>query len=105
MGPWGGYGGTDWDDGSYNGVREITLMYGRCIDSIRIVYEKNGKPVSAEKHGGEGGSKTDEVIIFVYFTLELKNGPTLFQQERDWMNQIGTSFLGEKIQLSKVFQK
>nr|CAJ38387.1 jacalin-domain protein [Plantago major] len=63
VGPWGGQGGTTWDDGSYSGVREITLTYGRCIDSIRIVYEKNGKPVSGEKHGGVGGFKTTEIKL------------------------------------------
>ncbi|KAL7152423.1 hypothetical protein ABFS83_04G096200 [Erythranthe nasuta] len=63
VGPWGGNGGTNWDDGSYNGVREITVMYGRCIDSIRIVYDKNDKPVSGDKHGGAGGTKTAEIKL------------------------------------------
>ncbi|MBA0779343.1 hypothetical protein Gotri_003602, partial [Gossypium trilobum] len=45
VGPWGGNGGTAWDDGIYNGVREITLVYDRCIDSISVVYDKNGKPI------------------------------------------------------------
>lgn len=62
VGPWGGNGGTSWDDGTYHGVREIKLVYDRCIDSIRMVYDKNGKPVAAEKHGGNGGSQTAEVI-------------------------------------------
>lgn len=61
VGPWGGNGGSSWDDGIYHGVREITLVYDRCIDSIRVVYDKNGKPISAEKHGGMGGNKTAEV--------------------------------------------
>ncbi|XP_073064467.1 large ribosomal subunit protein eL28z-like isoform X1 [Primulina eburnea] len=60
VGPWGGNGGTDWDDGSYDGVREITVVYARCIDSITVVYDKNGKPVSAEKHGGGGGNNSAE---------------------------------------------
>ncbi|OMO70881.1 Mannose-binding lectin [Corchorus capsularis] len=59
VGPWGGNGGTAWDDGKYyNGVREITLVYGNCINSIRLIYDKNGKPVKAEKHGGTGGNNT-----------------------------------------------
>ncbi|GAV64562.1 LOW QUALITY PROTEIN: Jacalin domain-containing protein, partial [Cephalotus follicularis] len=48
-------GGTIWDDGTYNGVRQITLNYGDCIDSIRMVYDKNGTPITADKHGGFGG--------------------------------------------------
>ncbi|CAA3023289.1 jacalin-related lectin 19 [Olea europaea subsp. europaea] len=63
VGPWGGNGGTNWDDGNYSGVREISLKYGRCIDSICVVYDKNGKPVSGEKHGGSGGSSTAEIKL------------------------------------------
>lgn len=62
MGPWGGNGGTSWDDGTYNGVREVTLVYDRCIDSIKVLYDKKGKPVIGEKHGGNGGSNTAEVL-------------------------------------------
>ncbi|KAJ9190292.1 hypothetical protein P3X46_001511 [Hevea brasiliensis] len=63
VGPWGGNGGSSWDDGMYNGVREITLVFDRCIDSIQVVYDKNGKPVTAEKHGGVGGSNTAEIKL------------------------------------------
>ncbi|KAG6390557.1 hypothetical protein SASPL_148295 [Salvia splendens] len=63
VGPWGGNGGSNWDDGCFNGVREIKLMYGRCIDSIRVVYDRNGRPVAAEKRGGSGGTKTAEVKL------------------------------------------
>ncbi|XP_018843317.1 jacalin-related lectin 19-like isoform X2 [Juglans regia] len=63
LGPWGGNGGASWDDGIYHGVREITLVYALCIDSIRVLYDKNGKPVLAEKHGGGGGYKTAEIKL------------------------------------------
>ncbi|KAF8025671.1 hypothetical protein BT93_F2493 [Corymbia citriodora subsp. variegata] len=63
VGPWGGNGGSSWDDGSYHGVREITLVFGHCIDSICMVYDKNGKPVAAEKHGGVGGNQTAEIKL------------------------------------------
>lgn len=63
VGPWGGTGGISWDDGSYNGVREIRLVYDWCIDSIHVVYDKKGKPVSVEKHGGGGGNKTAEIKL------------------------------------------
>ncbi|XP_072967200.1 uncharacterized protein [Typha angustifolia] len=42
----GGNRGSAWDDGSHNGVREITTTYGKCIDSIVIKYHENGKPVT-----------------------------------------------------------
>ncbi|WCJ39614.1 Jacalin-related lectin 19 [Euphorbia peplus] len=63
VGPWGGNGGNPWDDGIYNGVREITILYDRCIDSIQLVYDKNGKPVTSEKHGGIGGTKSTEIKL------------------------------------------
>ncbi|KAI5651205.1 hypothetical protein M9H77_37210 [Catharanthus roseus] len=64
VGTWGGNGGSAWDDGgSYNGVREITIVHARCIDSIKVVYDKNGKPFVAEKHGGVGGSKTSQIKL------------------------------------------
>ncbi|PIN12109.1 hypothetical protein CDL12_15284 [Handroanthus impetiginosus] len=63
VGPWGGHRGTNWDDRSYDGVREITLMHARCINSIRVAYDKNGKPITAKKHGGVGGVKIAEIKL------------------------------------------
>ncbi|XP_019198713.1 PREDICTED: jacalin-related lectin 19-like isoform X3 [Ipomoea nil] len=67
IGPWGVHGGGSSecrDDGSIDGIREISLVYGRCIDSIKVVYNKNGRPFIAEKkHGGNGGDKTGEVKL------------------------------------------
>ncbi|XP_045804803.1 jacalin-related lectin 19 isoform X1 [Trifolium pratense] len=63
VGPWGGNGGTSWDDGTFTGIREIKLVYDRCIDSICVVYDKNGKPFATEKHGGVGGNKTAEIKL------------------------------------------
>ena len=71
MGPWGGNGGTIWDDGTFSGVREIKLVYDLCIDSFQVVYHKHGKPFTAEKHGGVGGNKTAEVSSTIAF-LSLK---------------------------------
>ncbi|CAL5439560.1 unnamed protein product [Camellia sinensis] len=84
VGPWGGNGGNYWDDGSYSGVREITLAYDRCIDSIRVVYDKNGKPVAAEQHGGVGGTRTAEIKLQYPEEghLESKKGPHFLFQ---WM--------------------
>ncbi|XP_043705202.1 jacalin-related lectin 19, partial [Telopea speciosissima] len=63
VGPWGGNGGTSWDDGKYTGVREIKIVYDRCIDSIRVEYDNNGKPVLSEKHGGTGGNRTANIKL------------------------------------------
>uniref|UniRef100_M0ZRU1 Jacalin-domain protein n=1 Tax=Solanum tuberosum TaxID=4113 RepID=M0ZRU1_SOLTU len=68
IGSWGGHGGSPWDDGSFNGVREISLVYSLCIDSITVVYDQNGQPYQAEKHGGVGGSRTAQVTHFSTYT-------------------------------------
>ncbi|GKD46385.1 jacalin-related lectin 19-like protein [Tanacetum coccineum] len=69
--PWGGNCGNHWDDGVHDGIREINLIYSSCIDSIRVTYDNNVKPLLAEKHGGMGGTKSaqlrfpEEVLISV----------------------------------------
>ncbi|KAI3786150.1 hypothetical protein L1987_45281 [Smallanthus sonchifolius] len=63
LGRWGGDVGSYWDDGVHNGVREITLVYGNCIDSIRVTYDNNGKSFRAVKHGGMGGTKSAQIKL------------------------------------------
>ncbi|KAI3521599.1 hypothetical protein L1887_11070 [Cichorium endivia] len=63
LGPCGGSGGTSWDDGVHSGIREINIVYGSCIDSICVTYDKFGKPFPAEKHGGIGGSKSAQIKL------------------------------------------
>ncbi|XP_020223990.1 jacalin-related lectin 19 [Cajanus cajan] len=63
VGTWGGNGGNSWDDGSFTGVREVKLVYDHCIDSIQVVYDRNGKAFTGEKHGGVGGNKTAEIKL------------------------------------------
>ncbi|PRQ51244.1 putative jacalin-like lectin domain-containing protein [Rosa chinensis] len=60
---YGGTGGDLWDDGMYHGVREITVTYGQCIDSIRVVYDIDDKLVNAHRHGGDGGDDTDQITL------------------------------------------
>ncbi|XP_071712187.1 jacalin-related lectin 3-like [Rutidosis leptorrhynchoides] len=52
VGPWGGNGGNQWDDGVHNGVREISILYGTSIYAIQITYDNNGQPFQAENHAG-----------------------------------------------------
>ncbi|KAK7372101.1 hypothetical protein VNO80_05470 [Phaseolus coccineus] len=61
VGPWGGNGGSPWDDGVYSGVRQLVIVHGAGIDSIQIEYDKKGSSIWSEKHGGSGGRKTDKV--------------------------------------------
>ncbi|KAM0948476.1 putative jacalin-like lectin domain-containing protein [Dioscorea sansibarensis] len=64
VGIWGGHGGSAWDDGSYNGIREITNKCNRCSDSIQVLYsDKAGNPVISQKRGGTGGNKTSQIKL------------------------------------------
>ncbi|XP_010533571.1 PREDICTED: jacalin-related lectin 3 isoform X2 [Tarenaya hassleriana] len=63
VGPWGGQSGSPWDDGVYSSVRQIVIAHGSGIDSIQIEYDKNGKSVWGDKHGGKGGNKFDKVKL------------------------------------------
>lgn len=60
-GPWGGNGGSLFDDGVYDGIRQINLSRNVCIVSIRVCYEQNGQPVWGSKNGGTGSFKSDKV--------------------------------------------
>eukprot|EP01018_Ginkgo_biloba_P020970 Gb_22485 [translate_table: standard] len=70
-GPWGGQGGSPWDDGVFTNVREITIVSSAAIDSIRFQYDRHGRPHLAEKHGGNGGNITDKI------TLDFRNNEYL----------------------------
>lgn len=60
-GPWGGNGGTPFDDGVYDGIRQINLSRNVGIVSIQVCYDKNGQPVWGSKNGGMGSFKKDQV--------------------------------------------
>ncbi|XP_006654724.2 jacalin-related lectin 19-like isoform X2 [Oryza brachyantha] len=63
VGPWGGAGGSPWDDGGHTGIRSITLSYDRCVDSIAVEYDRNGVAVPGERHGGAGGNQTTQIKL------------------------------------------
>ncbi|KAK7276002.1 hypothetical protein RIF29_17132 [Crotalaria pallida] len=63
VGPWGGSGGSCWDDGVFSGVRQLVIAHGSGIDSIQIEYDKKGSSIWSQKHGGSGGHKTDKVKL------------------------------------------
>nr|XP_043614491.1 jacalin-related lectin 19-like [Erigeron canadensis] len=88
LGPCGGNGGNHWDDGVHSGIKEITLVYSSCIDSIRVIYDNNGLPFAAGKHGGMGGTQSaqiklkfpEEVLISVsghYYPVVYGGGPVI----------------------------
>lgn len=71
------YGGVrgrvPWDDGIYDGVREITLVYGQCIDSICFAYDQDGKLVKTGKHGGFGGNHLHNNLSTVEVSFKLSS--------------------------------
>ncbi|XP_059638109.1 jacalin-related lectin 3-like, partial [Cornus florida] len=80
LGPVGGYGGTQWDDGIYTTVRQIIIYAGVVVDSIQIEYDKNGRSILSNKHGqSTGGTKRtvkfdypNEFLVAIsgYYSLE-----------------------------------
>ncbi|XP_056160717.1 jacalin-related lectin 4-like [Syzygium oleosum] len=52
IGPFGGLGGCAWDDGRFNGVREIEVLHDAVIHYIKFVYDKSGEQVCSVMHGG-----------------------------------------------------
>lgn len=63
VGPWGGQCGGRWDDGVYCTIRQLVISHGAAINSIQIEYDTRGCSVWSEKHGGNGGTKTDKVNL------------------------------------------
>ncbi|XP_057450569.1 jacalin-related lectin 19-like [Lotus japonicus] len=63
VGAWGGSGGKRWNDGTYGGVREIKLVYAKCIDSIFVIYDQQNQPFKRKKHGAHGGVYTAQIKL------------------------------------------
>ncbi|XP_050366078.1 jacalin-related lectin 3 [Argentina anserina] len=63
VGPWGGHNGLMWDDGVYSTVRQLVIAHGSGVDSIQIEYDSKGCSFWSDRHGGNGGWKTDMVKL------------------------------------------
>ncbi|XP_022144242.1 jacalin-related lectin 3-like isoform X2 [Momordica charantia] len=62
-GPFGGPGGNNWNDGVFSTVRQLVICHGAGIDSIKIQYDVKGSSIWSDRHGGNGGTKTDTVKL------------------------------------------
>lgn len=61
-GPWGGSGGSVFEDGMYTGIRQINLSRNIVgIVWIRVLYDCNGDGMWGSKYGGTGGYKNEKV--------------------------------------------
>ncbi|KAL8166090.1 hypothetical protein V2J09_007589 [Rumex salicifolius] len=86
-GPWGGSGGTMFDDGVHTGVREVHLTRSGCLVSIQACYDQNSKAVWGEKNGGKGGLTKEKIVfdypyellthITGYYASTILRGPTI----------------------------
>lgn len=65
-GPWGGTGGSMFNDGTYTGIRQINLSRNVGIVSVKVCYDQDGKAVWGSKHGGTGGFRHDRVLYNQY---------------------------------------
>ncbi|XP_070670346.1 jacalin-related lectin 3-like [Malus domestica] len=63
VGPWGGHNGLIWDDRVHSTVKQLVIAHGAAIDSIQIEYDERGSSVWSDKHGRNGGWKTDKVKL------------------------------------------
>ncbi|XP_042493605.1 jacalin-related lectin 3 [Macadamia integrifolia] len=88
-GPWGGNGGTIFDDGNFTGVRQVYLTRNTGVTSIRVLYDRNGQAIWGNKNGGAGGIRTDKIFfdypyevlthISGYFGPALGMGPNVIK--------------------------
>lgn len=73
-GPWGGTGGSTFDDGTYTGIKQINLSRNVGIVWIRALYDCDGDAIWGNRHGGSGGFKNEKVnqalSIFIYLYLQ-----------------------------------
>lgn len=60
-GPWGGHGGSIFDDGTYTGIRQINLSRNVGIVWIRVLYDQDGEGIWGSKQGGTGGFIKEKV--------------------------------------------
>ncbi|XP_008782840.1 jacalin-related lectin 3-like [Phoenix dactylifera] len=47
-------GKAKWDESRCGDVRQIFITHGNAINSIQVLYDRDGNLTLAEKHGGEG---------------------------------------------------
>ncbi|XP_021851042.1 jacalin-related lectin 3 isoform X1 [Spinacia oleracea] len=62
-GPWGGNGGTAFDDGTYTGIRQIIISRNVGIVYMKVLYEQKGEAVWGRRNGGTGGFKKDKITF------------------------------------------
>ncbi|KAF7850419.1 LOW QUALITY PROTEIN: hypothetical protein BT93_L5520 [Corymbia citriodora subsp. variegata] len=105
----GGLGGRAWNNKSFNGVREIEIMYDNGIRYIMFVYDKNGERVCSMPSGhtnvdkdkvikredGDGDINNDIVQSLTFHSNRRRHGP--FGKEMGkyfWYPSTGSKIIG-----------
>ncbi|KAI3887437.1 hypothetical protein MKX03_022117 [Papaver bracteatum] len=69
-GPWGGNGGSTFDDEVYTGIRQVNLTRSTALVSIEILYDRNGQPIWGNKNGGAGGKNLEKASFPIYMLFD-----------------------------------
>ncbi|URE46831.1 Jacalin [Musa troglodytarum] len=88
IGPHGSTSGYEWDDGCFDGVREIFIWHDSAPRSLQFVYESAGRPVLSDRHGSE-----DEVKFFDTIELEYPSEYLTGLRGQSWRFQGGLTSL------------
>ncbi|KAG6591307.1 Jacalin-related lectin 19, partial [Cucurbita argyrosperma subsp. sororia] len=62
IGPYGGGGGSAWNEKVFTKIRAFGINHQELIYSIQIQYEKDGKLTWSTMHGSDGGSRSEVVF-------------------------------------------
>lgn len=92
-GPWGGNGGTAFDDGTYTGIRQIIISRNVGIVYMKVLYEQKGEAVWGRRNGGTGGFKKDKVNASLFRLIESSSWILDFWIIMDQMKMAHSFFL------------
>lgn len=66
IGPYGGGGGSAWNEKVFTKIRAFGINHQELIYSIQIQYEKDGKLTWSTMHGTDGGSRSEVTLKTSY---------------------------------------
>ncbi|KAI3838300.1 hypothetical protein MKW92_036364 [Papaver armeniacum] len=100
-GPWGGNGGSMFDDEVYTGIRQVNLTRSTALVSIEILYDRNGQPIWGNKNGGAGGKILEKARTA--FSSYIQDGMVIgFHGRGGWfIDSIGVHVLKGKVSTTR----
>uniref|UniRef100_A0A5B6YS50 Jacalin-type lectin domain-containing protein n=1 Tax=Davidia involucrata TaxID=16924 RepID=A0A5B6YS50_DAVIN len=100
--PFGGVGGSSWDDGVHSTIRKLIIFTSEVISSIQIEYDDKGQSNWSETHGSERGTRNtvtldypNEFILLVSGHLHVESslivvGSLKFESNKGTYGPFGT---------------